>query len=95
MSERKSFRDPKTASILHRIIDERINLALKDLKRDTSHSATVVAVGAGVADIKLQGAINTIPNVKNKTGETLVIGDEVVIEAINGSMNNLVIKYKK
>lgn len=96
MDEREMlFGDPKTASIFYQIIDERIRLALKDLKYNSSHSATIMAVGSEVADIRIQGATNTITNVKNKTGNTLVVGDEVVIEAINGSMNNLVIKYKK
>jgi hypothetical protein len=78
-----------------KLIDDRIKAQLEKLPYDKSYSAVVVAVGTGKADIRLQGGANTITNVPNKTGDTLQVGDEIVLEAINNSMFNLVIKYKK
>lgn len=89
------FADPKSANFFNQAVDKRIDLKLKELRFDKSYSATVMVVGTTTADIKLQGGINTITGVPNKTGVSLVVGDEVYIEAINGSLNNLVIKYKK
>jgi hypothetical protein len=96
MNEReKNLGDPNTASTLYQIIDDRVKLLIKDLKFNKTYSATVMAVGTTTADIKLQGGTNTITSVPNKTGVSLVVGDQVYIEAINNSLNNLVIKYKK
>lgn len=90
-----NFNDPQVAQLFKILIDDRIDQKLKELKFDRTYSATVMAVGSGVADIQLQGGENTITGVPNKSGVTLVIGDEIYIEAINNSLNNLVIKYKK
>lgn len=89
------FEDPDTAETFYKIIDKRIQMALKELKFNKCYSATVVAVGTSTADIKLQSGINTITGVPNKSGVTLAVNDEVYIEAINNSLNNIVIKYKK
>jgi ribosomal protein S6E (S10) len=89
------FSDPHFAARFYQLIDKRIDQKINGLKFDKSYSATVMAVGTGAADIKLQNGSNTITGVKNKTGVTLAVNDEVVVEAINGSLNNLVIKYKK
>ena len=89
------FGSPEDVANLYRYIDKRIAIAMNDLKFDSSVPATIISVGSGVASIMLQGGTITIPNVKNKTGATLVIGDEVIVEKINNSFNNLVIKYKK
>nr|WP_156736276.1 hypothetical protein [Mycobacterium sp. E3298] len=87
--------DPQAASLFYQIIDKRIEAMIKNLKFDKTYSATVVGVNGEKADIKLQGGINTISGVPNKTGEVLSSGNEVLVEAINNSLNNLVIKYKK
>lgn len=89
------FDDPQTSNLFYKILDERIAIQLKALKFDRTYSATVMAVGSGTADIKLQGGTNIIPEVLDKTGEVLSVGNEVLIEAINNSLNNIVIKYKK
>ncbi len=86
---------PEFVTSLYRYIDKRIANAVDNLTFDSSVSATIIAVGSGVADIRFQGGTITIPNVKNKTGVALVVGDEVIVEKINNSLNNLVIKYKK
>jgi hypothetical protein len=79
-----------------REIDKRIRKMIKEeCNFNKSYSATVITVETGVASIRLQGGTNIITNVKNKTGEILIVGNEVIVEAINGSLNNLVIKYKK
>jgi sRNA-binding carbon storage regulator CsrA len=90
------FDNPQMIKLFWREINKRIRQIIKEeCKYDKSYSAIVITVGTGTANIKLQGGTNTITNVKNKSGETLVIGNEVIVEAINGSLNNLVIKYKK
>jgi hypothetical protein len=78
-----------------KLIDDRIKLHLEKLPYDRTYSAVVVSVGTGKANIRLQGGSNTISDVPNKTGVTLIVGDEIFVEAINNSLNNLVIKYKK
>jgi translation initiation factor IF-1 len=78
-----------------KLLDDRIKTQLEKLPYDRTYSAVVVSVGTGKANIRLQGGSNIISNVPNKTGVTLVSGDEVFVEAINNSLNNLVIKYKK
>lgn len=94
--EELDFGDSKAVEKFWEQIDKRIKKIIKEeVKCDKTYYATVMDVGAGVASIKLQGGTNTITNVKNKTGVTLNVNDEVLIEAINGSLNNLVIKYKK
>lgn len=90
-----NFNDPQVAQWFKVIVDDRIDQKIKELKFDRTYSATVISVGSGVANIQLQGGTSTINGVPNKSGETLVIGDEIYIEAINNSLNNLVIKYKK
>ena len=49
---------------------------------------------AKTASIKLNGEGDTIPNVKNKSGEDLSIGSLVQILFINGSSSNFVIMIK-
>ena len=81
------------------LIDEITRLVFKriksELKFDKTYVAKVVAVGTGVADVQIEDSVNTIAGVKNRSGETLNINDYVYIEAINNSLTNIVIKYKK
>jgi small nuclear ribonucleoprotein (snRNP)-like protein len=91
-----NFNDPLFAKDL---IDELKRIILKELRTelrfDKTYVAKVVAVSGGYANIQLEESTNTISNVKNKSGEVLVPDDYVYVEAINNSLNNIVIKYKK
>lgn len=48
------------------------------------------------ADVFLNGDLTSTPmNVKNKTWETLVTGDEIFIHSPSGSLNDCIILYAK
>lgn len=89
------FTSPETVKNMLEIIDERVQLKMSELKNSKNYSATVTSVGVGVVSVQLQGANNVIPNVLNKSGQPLAVGNQVILEAINGSMSNLVVKFKK
>ena len=57
--------------------------------------ATIVTVGSGVADIKLNGSSTTIPDVMIGTGLTLNPNDQVYVLLIYGSASNMFIIEKK
>lgn len=89
------FDDPETSNIFWKIIDKRIEKILRQQEHyNICVQATVISVNGNLANIKLQTGTDTIPNVKNKTGEVLNTNDKVYVELINGSYNNMVIKYK-
>jgi hypothetical protein len=95
IEETLSFDDPELVKLLFAMVDRRVDKKINELNFDKTYSATIITVHTGNADIQLQGSVSTILAVPNKTGVTLVNGDQVYVEAINGSLNNLVIKYKK
>lgn len=74
-----------------KIIDERI----KKAGYNRTYSASVIAVNGNLADIQLIGSSITIPDVKNKSGETLVVGDEIKITSYNNDFNDIAITVKK
>jgi hypothetical protein len=91
-----NFNSPDMVKTFYeKIVDKRIEDYNKDSKYDKSFSATVMSAGLGTVGIKLLGANNTVNGIPNKSGEILNVGDEVYVEAINGSSNNMVVKYKK
>lgn len=68
---------------------------IKNAKFDKTYSATVVAVNGILADIQLAGSNVIITDIKNKSGETLEIGNEVKLTAFNNNFNDLTITIKK
>ncbi len=93
---KNDFNDPLFA---RNLINELKRIILKELRIelrfDKTYVAKVVSTTGDLADIKLEESENVISNVKNKSGETLLPDDYVYVEAINNSLNNIVIKYKK
>lgn len=90
------LKDNSFSDFLQEFIDKRIELKLAKLQFDRSYHGKVVAVNGGLIDVKLAGDSNTIiTGLKNKSGETLIINDEVIMTAINNNLNNLVITIKK
>ena len=55
----------------------------------------VTAVNGSLVDVLLPDCTASIPDLKNKTGVTLNINDEVYILLIKGSLNNAVVLIKK
>jgi len=55
----------------------------------------VSAVNGSLVDVLLPDCTAPIPDLKNKTGLTLNINDEVYILLIKGSLNNAVVLIKK
>ncbi len=83
-----------------RTMEEYVKKIIKsECRFNKTYSGTVVAVAGdnSTASIRLMDADSdmVIPNVKNKSGESLSVGDQIFLEAINNSLNNIVIKYKK
>jgi hypothetical protein len=87
--------NPRAIQLLSDIIREIIQQEIKKAPFNFMMSAIVTNVGSGVADVQLTNSGNTITNVKNKTGETLLANDEVYVEFINGSNSNFYIALKK
>lgn len=58
------------------------------------YTGEVVSVSGENIGIKITGSEEIINNVKNKSGTTLTVGDEVYVEAINNKFSNIVVKYK-
>jgi hypothetical protein len=87
--------DPNAISDLINTIKELIKSETKNLKFNRMITAKVIDVDGDFADIQLFEDGVTIPDIKNKTGETLNIGDEVEILLINNSISNSVILIKK
>jgi hypothetical protein len=86
------FLDEMIAIKINKIFDQKI----KDNNFVMAWVATVVSVGVGVADVKLPGDnINVLVNKKNKTGGTLVIGDEVYLFSPYSNLSTSFIVYKK
>ena len=79
---------------------EHVDKQVKNAKFDRHVQAVVVNVGTYTADIQLSNHTYdsnkpVIPNVPNKSGETLVSGDEVYLLCINGSLSNSIIHIRK
>lgn len=87
--------NPQTANILNEIIDKIVENKLKKLGFNKKYPAVVTAVGSGVATIKLMNGNAEISNVKVRNGVLVNVGDEVYVEAINGSLNNIYIDFNK
>lgn len=62
---------------------------------DRKLPATIVSVGSGVANIKLNGGDTEISNVKVRDGLTLSPNDEVYVTLIRNSATNMFIDLKK
>ncbi len=93
--EQYDFEDPKISKDFIEVVREIVSKEVRKLKFNKMYPAKVVSVDGSLANIKLLGGNETISNIKNKTGETLDIDDEVYIEAINNSLNNIYIAIKK
>ena len=89
------FLNSKQMRQLFDILDNRYELKGSN-KGVISYSAIVTnVVSAILADVQMPGSTTIITNLKNKTGETLYVNDEVILFALNGSLNNLYIAIKK
>jgi len=78
------------------LIEELIDKKIAKLQFVKSYSATVTnVVSATIADVQLAGTSSTITNLKNKTGETLIANDEVILFSPTNNFSNLFIAYKK
>jgi len=47
------------------------------------------------ADVRLMGSTTSVTHIKNKSGETLTVGDSVVVLAERNNLNHLKITDKK
>lgn len=79
-----------------------INLARETARKEINKqqivkewAGTVVAVGSGTADVKIAGDITTILlAMKNKSGVTLIAGDNVYVHSPTGNLTNSWITVK-
>ena len=79
-------------SLIEDMIDKKIN----NMRYVKSYSAIVTnVVSATVSDVQLAGTSTTITGLKNKTGETLVATDEVLLFSPTNNLTNLYIAVKK
>jgi len=75
-------------------MEKLIKKTVKKMEFDKHVRAVVDSVGSGVADIKLLDSSQVISNVKIRTGLSVSPTDEVIVLAIRGSLNNLLIDDK-
>lgn len=82
---------------VEKLINDEIDKKIKERKLCVLEVCTVsgVAIDNSTADVLLPGTTVSIPSLKNKTGETLNINDQVYIMLIGGDINNSFILIKK
>ena len=93
--EELSLNNPMVSRLFESLIREIVQKELRKAQFNRMLPATVISVGANIASVKISIDDNTIPNLPNKTGQELEVGDEVYIECINGSISNMYIAIKK
>jgi hypothetical protein len=89
--------DPKAIDDFQKLIRDIVQQELKKARFNRMLPAKVISVGSGTADIQFlsDGTPTTITGVKDKTGVTLNVNDEVYVEFINNSSSNIYIAIKK
>jgi hypothetical protein len=89
------MKDTKSLEAFKDLIQEEINKILKELQLMRALPAKVVLVNDnGTVNIKLVGSEETLTNIKNKSGTTLVLNDIVYIYAPTGSLTNCYVGVK-
>lgn len=89
------IKDTKSLEMLKDLIDELVDKKINQLQLMRALPATVVLVnGDGTVNIKIAGSEETLFNIKNKTGLTLVLNDKVYLYAPTGSLSNCYVGVK-
>lgn len=89
------FGDPKTAEAFYRLIENIVDKKMEKAQFDKSYPGVVTAVVGNYADVRLMGSATSVTHIKNKSGETLTVGDSVVVLAERNNLNHLKITDKK
>lgn len=88
--------DSKYVQYFTDLIRKIVQQELKKLNTIKTYPATVTAVNGSLADVQIAGdSTTTLEDLKNKTGETLNISDEVYVFALNNNLSNSYIAIKK
>jgi len=80
----------KNANNLISLIRNIINQELSKQQIVRYDSGTVTAVNGSLVDVQLTGDTSSITNIKNETGATLNINDEVVVFKLKDLTNSYV-----
>lgn len=83
-------------NIIRQIANSECRKLMKEANLSSNYFATVDSVNEdGTCNIILAGGETLFSNLLNKTGETLVAGDAVLVEALGGNLGNGYIKIKQ
>lgn len=85
--------------LIANIVDKILNKKMKQIPKTWSgkvvETSGTIAIG-GTAQVYLNGdATSTAISVKNKSSQSLVANDECVLFSPSGSLNNIIVLYKK
>ena len=83
------------ANIVDKILDKRLKKVPSTWSAKVIETSGTIAIG-GTAQVYLNGDSASTPiSVKNKTSQSLVANDECVLFSPSGSLNNIIVLYKK
>ena len=83
------------ANIVDKILDKRLKKVPSTWSAKVVETSGTIAIG-GTAQVYLNGDSTSTPiSVKNKASQSLVANDECVLFSPSGSLNNIVVLYKK
>ena len=82
--------------IIKQVAHNECQQMLKDANVASNYFASITKVNSdGTYNVLLAGGDTPYTNLLNKTGETLSVGDGVLIEALSGNIGNGYIKIKQ
>lgn len=80
---------------LESLIRDIVQQEIKNASFDKMKVATVTDVASGLLSVEFADDGVEVDGIPNKTGETVIVGDQVYILKINNSNTNLVARIKK
>ena len=81
-------------SWLQQLINDEVKKELNKLKYVKAYPAKVVLVGTNTANVTLIGETEILTNLKNKTNQTLIVGDNVYLFSPTNNLTNSYIAVK-
>lgn len=67
---------------------------IAECKYNIEKTAKVTVINGSLFDVQLIGETTSITGLKNRSGETISVGDAVRLEIPNSNDNHIYIKYK-
>jgi hypothetical protein len=87
--------DKVLALYLLELIKKEIKKEIKNISFVNSYSGIVDNVGVGILDVKLAGSTTVLENLKDKTGVSVNVGDEVIVVVLKNNLSNAFVAWAK